>query len=172
MSSAPWIPSANNSFREILTGGRGWIRRAVSTCTETRGSREIYVCQPGGLPNRLFKIRADGTAEDITERSGLGVLDETTCARFADFSNSGRQDAVVLRSSGPLFFLNRGDGTFVEQRDAFAFKTTPQGSFTGMAAAHFDRDGRLDLYLCCYIYFQSEDQYQSEERRVGTECRS
>ena len=29
-----------------------------------------------------------------------------------------------------------------------------------MAAADFDRDGRLDLYLCCYIYFQSEDQYQ------------
>ncbi len=82
------------------------------------------------------------------------------CALFADFSNSGHQDAVVLRSSGPLFFVNRGDGTFAEQRDAFAFKTTPQGSFTGMAAADFDRDGRLDLYLCCYIYFQSEDQFQ------------
>ena len=118
------------------------------------------MCQPGGLPNRLYKIRGDGTAEDITERSGLGVLDETTCALFADFGNSGLQDVVVLRSSGPLFFLNRGDGTFVEQPDAFQFKTTPQGSFTGMAAADFDRDGRLDLYLCCYIYFQSEDQYQ------------
>ena len=66
----------------------------------------------------------------------------------------------MLRSSGPLLFVNRGDGTFAEQRDAFQFKSTPQGSFTGMAAADFDRDGRLDLYLCCYIYFQSEDQYQ------------
>jgi len=28
-----------------------------------------------------------------------------------------------------------------------------------MAAADFDRDGKLDLYLCCYVYFQSEAQY-------------
>ncbi len=163
------------SFREqLIPGNPYWRARLDSACgidvygnqgiavadIDNDGVDEIYVCQPGGLPNRLYKIRVDGTAEDVTERSGLGVLDETTCALFADFSNSGRQDAVVLRSSGPLLFLNRGDGTFVEQRDAFEFKTTPQGSFTGMAAADFDRDGRLDLYLCCYIYFQSEDQYQ------------
>jgi tetratricopeptide (TPR) repeat protein len=167
------------SFRDqLIPGNPYWRSRLDSACgidvygnqgiavadIDNDGVDEIYVCQPGGLPNRLYKIRADAagdvTAEDITERSGLGVLDETTCALFADFSNSGRQDAVVLRSSGPLLFLNRGDGTFVEQRDAFQFKATPQGSFTGMAAADFDRDGRLDLYLCCYIYFQSEDQYQ------------
>ncbi len=167
--------SAVDSFRQqLIPGNPYWRARLDSACgidvygnqgisaadIDGDGVDEIYVCQPGGLPNRLYKIRADGTAEDITERSGLGVLDETTCALFADFRNTGRQDAVVLRSSGPLFFLNRGDGTFAEQRDAFEFKTTPQGSFTGMAAADFDRDGRLDLYLCCYIYFQSEDQYQ------------
>lgn len=165
---------AVDSFRgQLIPGNPYWRARLDSACgidvygnqgiavadIDNDGADEIYVCQPGGLPNRLYKIRADGTAEDITERSGLGVLDETTCALFADFRNSGRQDAV-LRSSGPLYFLNRGDGTFAEQRDAFEFKTTPQGSFTGMAAADFDRDGRLDLYLCCYIYFQSEDQYQ------------
>jgi FimV-like protein len=164
-----------DSFRrQLIPGNPYWRSRLDSACgidvygnqgiavadTDNDGVDEIYVCQPGGLPNRLYKIRSDGTAEDITERSGLGVLDETTCALFADFRNSGRQDAVILRSSGPLLFLNRGDGTFVEQRDAFQFKTTPQGSFTGMAAADFDRDGRLDLYFCCYIYFQSEDQYQ------------
>ncbi|HEY3840149.1 MAG TPA: FG-GAP-like repeat-containing protein [Bryobacteraceae bacterium] len=163
------------SFREqLIPGNPYWRARLDSACgidvfgnqgiavadIDNDGIDEIYVCQPGGLPNRLYKIRGDGTAEDITERSGLGVLDETTCAIFADFSNSSRQDVVVLRSSGPLYFVNRGDGTFVEQRDSFQFKNAPKGSFTGMAAADFDRDGRLDLYLCCYIYFQSEDQYQ------------
>jgi tetratricopeptide (TPR) repeat protein len=163
------------SFRDqLLPGNPYWRSRVDSACgidvygnqgiavadIDNDGIDEIYVCQPGGFPNRLYKIRPDGTAEDITERSGLGILDETTSALFADFNNSGHQDAVILRSSGPLFFQNRGDGTFVEQPNVFNFKTKPQGSFTGMAAADFDRDGRLDLYLCCYIYFQSEDQYQ------------
>ncbi|HMC60384.1 MAG TPA: CRTAC1 family protein, partial [Candidatus Solibacter sp.] len=43
---------------------------------------------------------------------------------------------------------------------AFQFHDAPQGSFTGMAAADYDRDGRVDLYLCTYTYFQSEDQYR------------
>ena len=44
--------------------------------------------------------------------------------------------------------------------DAFRFATAPQGSFTGVSAADYDRDGRLDLYFCCYVFFQSEAQYR------------
>jgi hypothetical protein len=72
--------------------------------------------------------------------------------------NTGRQDLVVLRSSGPILFLNEGTRYRI-QPEAFRFRTLPKGGFTGMAAADFDRDGKLDLYLCCYVYFQSEAQY-------------
>jgi Flp pilus assembly protein TadD len=123
------------------------------------GWDEIYVCQPGGLPNRLYKRRADGTMEDITERAGVGLLDNTACALFVDFRNSGRQDLVVLTAAGPLYFLNQGDGTFRHKPNAFRFQNPPQGAFTGMSAADYDGDGRVDLYVCTYIYFQSEDQY-------------
>lgn len=123
------------------------------------GRDEIYVCQPGGLPNRLYKIR-DGKFEDVTVRAGVGILDDTACALFLDLRNGGLQDLVVLRSAGPVLFLNQGDGTFALRPDAFHFRANPQGSFTGMAAADYDRDGRLDLYLCTYTYFQSEDQYR------------
>ncbi|MCW5982077.1 MAG: VCBS repeat-containing protein [Bryobacteraceae bacterium] len=124
------------------------------------GWDEVFVCQPGGLPNRLYKNRGDGTFEDITTRSGLDILDETSCALFADFRNSGHQDLVLLRASGPLFFENQGGGRFTHKPEAFRFKSSAQGTFTGMAAADYDNDGRLDLYLCTYIYFQSEDQYR------------
>ena len=122
------------------------------------GVDEIYVCQPGGLPNRLYKFNPERFFEDITESWGVGVLDDTSSALFLDLRNSGRQDLVVLRAAGPVLFLNEGS-RFKMREDAFRFATLPAGAFTGMAAADFDRDGKLDLYLCCYVYFQSEAQY-------------
>ncbi len=123
------------------------------------GRDEIYVCQPAGLPNRLYKIGESGRVEDITEHWGVAVLDDSTSALFLDLRNSGRQDLVVLTTGAPLLFLNDGS-TLREHPGAFRFQTPPQGTFTGMAAADYDRDGRIDLYLCCYVYFQSEDQFR------------
>ncbi|MGH9661988.1 MAG: FG-GAP-like repeat-containing protein [Bryobacteraceae bacterium] len=163
------------SFREQLARGVPYWRARLDAATgidvygnngiavgdiDGDGLDELYVCQPGGLPNRLYRNRGDGSFEDITERAGVGVLDDTASALFLDLRNSGRQDLVVLRADGPLLFVNRGDGTFAHAPGAFRFATPPQGAFTGMAAADYDRDGRVDLYLCSYIYFQSEDQYR------------
>jgi tetratricopeptide (TPR) repeat protein len=123
------------------------------------GFDDIYVCQPAGLPNRLYRNRGNGTFEDVTERSGLGLLDNTACALIADFDNDGRQDVVVVRANGPLLFLNQGNGKFQMKRGAFQFAQAPQGTFTSAAAADYDRDGRLDLYFCLYSFYQGSDQY-------------
>jgi Flp pilus assembly protein TadD/peroxiredoxin len=123
------------------------------------GFDDLYVCQPAGLPNRLYRNRCDGTFEDVTEKSGLGVLDNTACALFADFRNSGFQDLLVVCGGGPLLFLNKGDGTFAIKRDAFHFARPPEGTFTHAAVADYDRDGRLDIYFCLYSYYLGLDQY-------------
>lgn len=123
------------------------------------GLDDIYVCQPAGLPNRLYRNRGDGTFEDITELSGLGLLDNTACALIADFNNDGKQDVVVVRSNGPLLFLNQGNGKFRMKPDAFQFATPPKGTFTGAAAADYNRDGLLDIYFCLYSFYQGADQY-------------
>jgi len=122
------------------------------------GVDEVYICQPGGLPNRLLKFHTDNTFIDISHAWNANMLDDTSSALFVDLRNTGRQDLVVLRSGGPVVLLNEGT-TFRIRTDGFDFKTKPQGGFTGIAAADFDRDGKLDLYLCCYVYFQSEAQY-------------
>jgi tetratricopeptide (TPR) repeat protein len=124
------------------------------------GFDDLYVCQPAGLPNRLYLNRGDGTFEDITETCGIGVLENTACALFADIDNDGRQDLIVVRANGPLLFLNEGGGKFRQKPDAFQFATPPQGTFTGAAVADYDRDGWLDVYFCLYVYYQGADQYK------------
>ncbi|HTD55549.1 MAG TPA: FG-GAP-like repeat-containing protein, partial [Silvibacterium sp.] len=123
------------------------------------GFDDLYICQPAGLPNRLYRNRGDGTFEDVTEKAGAAVLDSTACALFADFRNSGFQDLLVVCGAGPLLFLNQGNGKFDLKRDAFQFAQAPQGTFTHAAAADYDRDGRLDIYLCVYSYYLGLDQY-------------
>ena len=124
------------------------------------GFDDLYVCQPAGLPNRLYRNRGDGTFEDITDSSGLGIIENTACALFADFNHSGRQDVVVVRADGPQLFLNEGAGKFRHKPDAFQFANPPQGTFTGAACADYDRDGWLDIYFCLYTYYQGTEQYK------------
>lgn len=123
------------------------------------GFDDFYVCQPAGLPNRLYRNRGDGTFEDTTEKAGVAVLDNTACALFADFQNRGLQDLLVVCGSGPLLFINQGDGTFRRKPDAFQFASAPQGTFTHAAVADYDGDGRLDIYCCTYSYYLGLDQY-------------
>ncbi len=123
------------------------------------GFDDIYICQPAGLPNRLYRNRGDGSFEDVTEKAGVGVLDRTSCALFADFLNRGRQDLLVVCGSGPLLFLNNGNGTFGLKREAFKFARAPQGTFTHAGVADYDRDGRLDVYFCLYMYYLGLEQY-------------
>jgi len=151
-------------WRTILDGACGidiYGHNGVSAADiDGDGLDDLYVCQPSGLPNRLFRNRGDGTFEDITDSAGVGVLENTSCALFADIDNDGRQDLIVVRANGPLVFFNQGGGKFRLEAEAFRFANPPQGTFTGAAMADYDRDGWLDIYFCLYSYYQGADQYR------------
>ncbi len=156
--------SGTDYWRTVLDGACGidiYGHNGVSVGDiDDDGYDDLYVCQPGGLPNRLYRNRGDGTFEDITESSGVGVIENTACALIVDIDNDGRQDLIVVRASGPMLFLNQGGGKFRQKADAFQFANPPQGTFTGAAVADYDRDGWLDIYFCLYAYYQGTDQYK------------
>ncbi len=124
------------------------------------GFDDLYVCQPAGLPNRLYRNRGDGTFEDVTEKTGVGVLDGTSCAIFADLNNTGHQDLIVVLNSGPLLFVNRGEGAFELKPDAFHYARPTEGTFTGAAVADYDGDGLLDVYFCTYSFYRGLSDYE------------
>jgi len=167
--------AANSSYTSQLLRGADYWRTVLDVACgidiyghngvsvgdiDDDGFDDLYVCQPAGLPNRLYRNRGDGTFEDITESAGVGVLENTACALFADFDNDGRQDLIVVRTDGPRLFVNQGGGKFRQRPDAFRFAQAPQGTFTGAAVADYDRDGWLDIYFCLYLYYQGTDQYK------------
>ena len=65
----------------------------------------------------------------------------------------------MVCGTGPLLFLNQGDGTFRSNAMPSSLRSPPQGTFTHAAIADYDRDGRLDIYFCMYMYYLGLDQY-------------
>ena len=163
-SYAQQLLHGSDYWRTVLDGASGidiYGHNGVSAGDiDNDGFDDLYICQPAGLPNRLYRNRGDGTFEDITEGSGLGILENSPCALFADIDNNGRQDLIVVRTNGPLLFMNVGGGQFRQQPNAFRFANPPQGTFTGAAIADYDRDGWLDIYFCLYAYYQGTNQYK------------
>jgi len=151
-------------WRTVLDGACGidiYGHNGVSIAdVDNDGFDDLYVCQPAGLPNRMYRNRGDGRFEDVTESSGLGILENTACALFADFNNDGRQDAILVLNGGPLLFRNDGKGRFQQKKGAFQFANPPQGTFVGAAVADYDRDGWLDIYFALYSYYQGTGQYR------------
>ena len=104
---------------------------------------DVYVLQPGGLPNRLFLHQDDGTAKDVAEEAGVAILDFCRSALLVDLDNDDDNDLVVALAWTVVLFENDGSGTFA-QREAIA----SQGQINSMAAADYNGDRLLDLYIC------------------------
>ena len=82
----PWdrpTPTRNNSAMVPTIGEPFWTARSASMFTATTGSQPVisttagfdslYICQPAGLPNSLYRNRGDGNFEDVTDTAGVGV---------------------------------------------------------------------------------------------------
>ncbi|MEJ6560493.1 MAG: VCBS repeat-containing protein [Akkermansiaceae bacterium] len=110
------------------------------------GLEDLYLCQQGGLPNRLFLRNSDGTLRDFSAESGTGFLDFCAAALLVDLDNDGDKDMVVSQDFRILFLDNLdGKGHF---EIAYGRSTIAQ-SFS-LSAADFDVDGFLDVFICGY----------------------
>jgi len=106
---------------------------------------DIYVCQQGGLPNRLFIQNPDGTLRDVTEQSGTGWLDYCAAALFLDLDNDGDRDLVISQDFRVLVMSNDGSGKFTLE-----FGSSTKAQSFSLAAADYNNDGLVDFYICGY----------------------
>lgn len=108
------------------------------------GLEDVYLCEPGGLPNRLLLHQPDGSTVDASKALQVDVLDYTSSALFVDLDQDGDRDLVLATGQGVVVLENRPG-------QAFRRTYTHAGSdCTSLAAADIDQDGDLDLYVCRY----------------------
>jgi hypothetical protein len=153
------VLAANDSFHRQLQFGLGhWLKQiervhlmdtygmygmAVGDVNGD-GLDDVYVCQPGGLPNRLYVQNPDGTATDRSAWAGVDWLDHTGSALLVDLDNDGDQDLAVATYPQILIQLNDSTGRFTPGT-VLPLRDFDPHSFS---AVDYDNDGDLDLYLC------------------------
>lgn len=109
------------------------------------GFDDIYITVRIGK-NLLLINHGDGTFTEESAAYGLDLPGHTTCALFADFDNDGDLDAILGRSLLRSTYLENRNGKFFQPPIP---KFMPMAVIS-MAAADYNGDGLLDLYLCTY----------------------
>ena len=132
------------------------------------GSPDLYFTNSHfGVPNALYRNRADGTFEDIAPAAGLADLNRpgdgvSMGAVWGDFDNDGREDVLVYRY-GYLALLRNTDGRRFEDVTSTAGLRRWVNS-NGAIWLDYDRDGLLDLYVTAY--FRDVDLWHLTTTRI------
>src|SRR5216683_1495078 len=125
----------------------GWLDIYLTT-----GTRFDTNWPSGKAPtSQLYKNNRDGTFTDVTEKSGLGRTGWQTGVCVGDYDNDGWDDLFCCFWGHNILFHNNGDGTFTDvTRKAGVYDEQIRWG-AGCTWLDYDRDGRLDLFVCNYI---------------------
>ena len=104
--------------------------------------------------NRLYRQKADGTFEDVTDRAGVKGDWYSMGAAVADYDNDGDQDLYVTGYGGNQLYQNNGDGTFSDVTKKSGVAADGWSSSAGWL--DYDRDGKLDLFVGRYVDWNFE----------------
>jgi len=142
-------------------GISGWHGMALGDANGD-GLDDLYVCEPGGLPNRLYLANPDGTVRDFSAESETHFQLQTQSALFLDLDNDGDQDLVLATTLGIVFMENNGKAVF----DVKSTKLVPESAPVSIAAADFDLDGDLDIYSASYS-LRSSNTDEGDAAQLG-----
>lgn len=149
------------SYQEhVLFGTEDWTSRVDKIMTKEffglqgvtvgdvdgDGHDDVYLCQQGGLPNRLWLWRPGGEAVEVSRAAGLDWIDNSRSALLADFDGDGFTDLALALGADVAMCWNDGKGSF----EAMRIAGEGASQINMLSAADSDGDGDVDLYACRY----------------------
>ena len=104
---------------------------------------------------RLYRNNRDGTFTDVTRKAGLDVEMYGMGVAVGDYNNDGFPDILITCVGQNRLFKNTGKGTFTDVTNSSGLGKR-QAMSTSALWFDFDRDGRLDLFVCNYVKWSPE----------------
>ena len=110
----------------------------------------------------LYRNDGKGKFTDVTRGSGLDVSFYGMGAAIGDYDKDGLPDVFITGVGQSKLFHNEGGGHF---RDV-GLNTGTNWS-TGAAWIDYDNDGDLDLFVCNYVRWSREIDFEVDYKLVG-----
>lgn len=115
----------------------------------------------------LYHNEAGKGFRDVTAGSGLDVPIYGQGVGVGDYDNDGRPDVFLSAVGEGRLFHNEGGGKFRDVTAEAGVAGTPQDWGTSCAFFDYDHDGKLDLFVCQYVKWSREIDFEVVYKLVG-----
>ncbi|MGA9659818.1 MAG: CRTAC1 family protein [Asticcacaulis sp.] len=137
-----------------FVGNHQW-RIGVNSFSEVSGVVTGVKAYPAfdhqaGVQTLLLENRG-GKFVDVTDQSGINLVDNATGVTVGDFDNNGYQDILIVRRGNlatgteEALYLNQGNGKFIQASNSGLSVPDLGAIGQGVESLDFDMDGRLDF---------------------------
>jgi hypothetical protein len=119
----------------------------------------------------LYHNNQNGTFTDVTAAAGLAKPMYGMGAAIGDYDNDGWDDIYVTALGENKLFRNLGNGKFADVTAKTGVAGAPTDFSTSAVWFDYDKDGKLDLYVCNYVNWTIEkDQHCSLDGTNKSYC--
>ena len=172
-SGVAFIDYDGDGYQDIfLVNGRDWTdaetqsyKNAPPAAEEQRFYRDRSRVDPEAPTGRVVPIRkrrrttgalyrnnGDNTFRDVTREAGLDVEMFGMGAAVGDYDNDGRPDLYVTALGRNYLFRNQSSASGPKFTEVAALAGVQDAGWSTSAAwLDYDKDGRLDLFVCHYL---------------------
>lgn len=172
-SGAAFIDYDGDGYPDIFfVNSRNWTAAEIDAYKHGKGRGRAYTIPPGYLQHHstcaLYHNNRNGTFQDVTHQAGLDIEMYGMGVAVGDYDNDGRPDLYVTGYGRNYLLHNETSAGTVRFRDLTDQAGVRGGRWcTGAAWVDYDRDGKLDLFVCRYVLWSpATDTHISPEGQM------